>query len=388
MTDVAQQTNITSGEVRRKLLLLEKELNSIFVQRQEVIRGLMLGLLSRNHTLLLGRPGTAKSALIEKLSEAMQVRMFSRLITEYSTPDELFGPLDLSALEKGIFRRVIGGKAADSELVFLDEVFKGSSSILNTLLRLMQERIFDNDGTVTQTPLMLMVGASNELPEEGSGLEAFYDRFLLRFWVNGIEDDYSLRQMLQTDLAASVTTINKNEIEFAQQEINVMTKTKFGAEAADSIVMMWQKLKFEHSIHPSDRRIVALKSVMAADSWLAGNQVVMPESIGVAADILWNKLEDQGKVSQLAIASVNPYRAEANQIISAAKTAVNELLRSDKPDTAEATSVIGTLRDMKEDMEKLERKAKGRQKEPLEAALKEIEALNRRAVSEGLGITI
>ena len=387
MVEVETTTQLNGRMIRKQLLNLETELNKLFIQRSAEIRGLMLATLSSQHILFLGTPGTGKSALVKKWSEALGLTVFDRLITEYTTPDETFGPVDLAGLERGVFRRIIKGKAADSQMIFLDEVFKGSSSILNTLLRLMQEREYDNDGVSVKTPLMNIIGASNELPEEGSGLEAFYDRFLLRYWVRPIEDDYSLREMLKTDISAPVSSITLDEIEFAQNEIILMRASKFGADSADSIVNMWSRLKYEMNIHPSDRRLLAMKSVMAADSWLNGNAVVMPESIGVAADILWNRVEDQGKVSQLALVSQNPYRAEANDIVSAGKTLVAELLRDSVVIDSDATSTLITLRDMENQLVLIERKATGQQKIPVEGAIGEVKELQSRVLRDGLGVS-
>jgi MoxR-like ATPase len=137
--------------------------------------------------VFIGEPGTAKSALVRRLAQLVNCRFFYYLLSKYTIPDELIGPIDPIAYKGGKFVRNIHGKIPEAEIVFIDEVFKGSSETLNALLNVMNERIFiDTDGSVYQCPLHSLYGASNELPAD-SELAAFYDRFLLRHFVRRID---------------------------------------------------------------------------------------------------------------------------------------------------------------------------------------------------------
>jgi MoxR-like ATPase len=120
--------------------------------------------------------------LARALAQAFGGVYFERLLTKFSTPEELFGPISLKALEQDKFQRVLTGKLPEAQFAFVDEIFKSSSAILNSLLTLINERVFHNDGAAVQCPLVTMFGASNELPE-GKELEALFDRFLFRFEV-------------------------------------------------------------------------------------------------------------------------------------------------------------------------------------------------------------
>jgi len=176
-----------------------EELERGLLQRDVAARALLLAALAGEHVLLLGPPGTAKSELARRLQRLLPgAHYFERLLTRFSVPEELFGPLSLKALEDDRYERLTEGYLPSAEVAFLDEVFKANSAILNTLLGLLHERMFDNGHQRMTTPLVCLVGASNEIPQDDS-LHAFYDRFLLRVPVHPV-DDAHFAALLQTAL--------------------------------------------------------------------------------------------------------------------------------------------------------------------------------------------
>jgi len=169
-------------------------LDGQFLGKSEVIRLLLIAVVAREHLVLIGPPGTAKSALLRALAELLDARYFEYLLTRFTEPNEIFGPVDIAAFREGNYRRRTEGMLPEAEVVFLDEVFKSNSAILNALLSLLNERRFTSGGRVIECPLISAFGASNEVPSDES-LAALFDRFLLRVRSDNL-DAYHFNELL------------------------------------------------------------------------------------------------------------------------------------------------------------------------------------------------
>lgn len=181
-----------AGALTERLRTIRDALMTGLVERDDAVRLSLLAAVAGEHLLLVGPPGTAKSLVASRLRYAFaDQRYFERLLTRFSVPEELFGPLSIRGIEEDRYERKTEGYMPTSAVVFLDEIFKANSAILNSLLTLLNERKFDNGTERVDAPLIAAIGASNELPsgDDAEPLAALFDRFLLRLHVPPVSED-------------------------------------------------------------------------------------------------------------------------------------------------------------------------------------------------------
>src|SRR5687767_9979248 len=170
-------------------------LNAHFLDKQEIIRLLVVSAIAGEHMVIIGPPGTAKSAMIDMFARLVDARYFEYLLTRFTEPNELFGPVDISAFREGRYTRRIEGMLPTAEIVFLDEIFKSNSAILNSLLHVINERKFQNGPEVLPVPLISLYAASNEVPND-ENLAAMFDRFLVRVLSENL-DSYHFHELMK-----------------------------------------------------------------------------------------------------------------------------------------------------------------------------------------------
>jgi MoxR-like ATPase len=305
------------GPVQATFVQARRELSTTLIERDEEIDLCLTALIAREHILLVGPPGSDKSLLLDSLLSWAGGRKVSILLTKFSVPEEVFGPVSLVGLKEDRFVRVTSGRLPEADFAFVDEVFKASSAIPNTLLKVLNERSYDaGDGVARPVPLKLCVGASDEWPspETGQELAALFDRFCLRKAVAPIRSQAGRERLLWTRdhtprLSSSLTTA---ELERAHAAARALPWTADAREALEAIV---RELARE-GIQPGDRRQLKSVAVIQAYAYLAGATEVVPEHLEVAQHCLWDDpCEQPAKVAQVIAKVANPTSMRINQLL-------------------------------------------------------------------------
>jgi MoxR-like ATPase len=239
------------------------------IGREQLAELIVLSAVAQEHLLVIGPPGTAKSAVVRRVAQAMGGRYFEYLLGRFTEPSELFGPVDLKKLREGTVETDVTGMLPEAEVAFLDEVFLGSTAILNTLLSVLNERRFRRGHTQIQCPLRVCVGAANGLPDD-EALAAFADRFLLHLFIEPVPD-HQLEAMLaggwQSDRRAVEPQAGMAHLDVLSQALGRVNLDRARPALAQAIRQLRQA-----GIQLSDRRIVKSQRLIAAAAVLAGRE--------------------------------------------------------------------------------------------------------------------
>jgi MoxR-like ATPase len=309
--DAADLTIRMADTSTQKLARVREELNRMFLERAELIDGALVAMLSANHVLIIGPPGTAKSMLAEELCQRIDgANYFQWLLTKFSTPEEIFGAVSLKGLEEDDYRRVTSHKLPEAHIAFLDEIFKANSSILNALLTIINERIFHNGRERIAVPLITMFGASNELPDEDE-LTALYDRFMLRFMADYITEEHGFLRMLAGPAERARTRLDFKELEELR---DVARAVMVPGAILESITQIRRELAREQIV-VSDRRWKNSLSVLRAHALLRGRGAVIDDDLMFLAHVLWKDPEERPKVVETLRRIVRGYEDKLQELV-------------------------------------------------------------------------
>lgn len=277
----------TKTSVSEKVKKIVGELDASFVERKKAVRLSLLAMLSGEHVVLLGPPGTAKSLLARTICEVIQdSQYFDYLLTRFTTPDEIFGPLSIKKLEQDIYERKTESYLPTSHIAFLDEIFKANSSILNSLLTLINERMFHNGSQLMKVPLISIFGASNETPEDET-LSALFDRFLVRVLVNFVEEDDSFSNIV-FGKAGSLPIKTKLSIKELDSLSKFAQKVKIPKAVQEMIIVLKRNLS-EIGVVLSDRRWKQLVGFLKTLAAVSNRNKVQEIDLLILQEMLWDE---------------------------------------------------------------------------------------------------
>lgn len=286
----------------------------------------LLAAVAGESVLLLGPPGVAKSMVARRLKLAFKgARSFEYLMSRFSTPDEIFGPVSIARLkEADKYERATEGYLPTAHVVFLDEIWKAGPAIQNTLLTVMNERLFRNGEQEVKLPLRLLVAASNELPAKGEGLEALWDRFLVRIVCRNIRDEKTFRSMLCDDEAA--LPCEESPLALSPEEYAEWQRGARGVVLAPSLLdaigrlrLLLQKVEIEGNelprrIYVSDRRWKHVAALLRASAYLQGRKEATVADLLPMYHCLWNEPDEVASVQRLTLQSLLlPYEERLTQ---------------------------------------------------------------------------
>ena len=298
---------------------LRDELAGMYLERDSQIQGIILALLASQHVLLLGVPGTAKSAIIKSLTRRIVgARYFEKQLTKFSGPEEVFGPTSIAALQADIFKRKIEGYMPEAEIAYVDECFKANSAILNSFLSIMAEREFKNGTDMVKCPLISMIGASNETPQEES-LSAMYDRFMLKFVASYVSDS-NFATLMRMDTLIEQAESDPNKTTLTLEEVKTSMKEVSKVTLPDNVVEMLVNLRAEmrkEGFGASDRRWMASKRILQASAFMEGRKEVVIDDLLIYKDILWDDMNRATKCAAIVGKIVNPVFAQIQEHVDA-----------------------------------------------------------------------
>ena len=290
-------------ELRERLNRFRVALARFFVNRESLVELMTVCAIAQEPLLLVGQPGTAKSDLVTKFRDALGIPTedyFEYMLTRFTEPSEVMGPIDINLLREGRYVRRVLGKLPTARMVFLDEIFKSNSAILNTLLTILNERKFYQDGQPTPVRLVMLFAATNDIPEQ-SELEAMADRFILKIetkpvkdrhfaelidagvmneayrasgqkpWARGaasLEDFLNFKRFMDLSFGASREPGRDRELWFPRAVFAEMRRIVRALETEDKVMV-------------SDRKLVKLYRVIRAQAFLNHGGAVQHADLGL-----------------------------------------------------------------------------------------------------------
>lgn len=304
---------------KEQISKLIQEISVGLHERDEIVALALLAIYSGQSVFLYGPPGTAKSLIARRLSLAFkESKYFEYLMNRFSTPEEVFGPVSIKELKEDRYIRKTNGYLPEADIAFLDEIWKSSPAILNTLLTIINERKFRNGDKVTDVPLKGIVAASNEIPAENQGLEALYDRFIVRLVVNPMTERRNFDALLNDIPTEPIVPVNESLTFDAQKWNEALTNLNDVAVSKETLNVIhairvkidkYNKKEANKSspIYISDRRWQKMARVLKMAAYLCDRNEAKPVDALILKDCLWTKADNKDALSKMVRDSVREF---------------------------------------------------------------------------------
>lgn len=288
--------------IAQKVRDVGRALDERYLDKAELVRLLLVTLVAGEHMLIVGPPGTAKSALVRHLARLVDARYFEYLLTRFSEPNEIFGPIDIKAFREGTYVRRVEAMLPDADIVFLDEIFKSNSAILNALLSILNERRFFTGSASIRVPLSSLYGATNEVPNDDA-LGAVFDRFLVRASSENL-DSFHFHGLVERGLLAEAETLAEAERpggpEPAVRPLVTLAEIRTLQACLarhltfpEEFIARYKGLCFQirsEGVTLSDRRVVKLLKLFAASALVDGRPSVDDGDFFILRHV-WNSVD-------------------------------------------------------------------------------------------------
>lgn len=300
-----------------KLTALAAWANTQAIGREDLVGALVLAMVARQNVTALGVPGTAKTYTVRKVTEAFAAKpgdVFDILLTKFTKPSEVLGPPSIKALENDEFRYCTEGFLPTAKVGILDEMYKGSSAILNALLQIANDRTFKNGKTTETTPLRFLVGMSNEFPEDPATLAAFFDRFPIKLMVNPLESS-EFETMLAAAAAGKSTrcpvTMNDADLSEIDRRVDECAVSQEIIETLRELKMTLE----QKNVRISDRRWVQALRILKASAVIAGRAEVSRTDLKALEYVCWNTQADIAVIKSAIPDFLRPFDRQLREVI-------------------------------------------------------------------------
>ena len=252
-------------------------LNNTFLERTDVIDGVIASIITEQNCFLFGAPGTGKSELVRQIANGFSgSKFFGYLLSPTTDPSELYGPVAVSKLLEDEYTRDVKGYLPDSNIAFLDELFRGSSAVLNSLLQILNERTFNNGKELVQTKIKSVVAATNSFPTEES-LQAFCDRFLFRPTIEGLKKPTSKRKLYNWALSENRPSV---ESELTIESLKILKEAADKVKVPDEFIDIFTEcvdMLESRGMVISDRRRVQILKFLRGWAIVQGDDTLHPD---------------------------------------------------------------------------------------------------------------